>query len=242
MVTAVNVFTGQCKAARVVNHTCSERDQLRSMIELDFGRGDLTLLDRGFGGDQTFLCFDDYDQFYLCRMRSSGESLALYLQKFIASRKKHQVIRHRVTRLQAGEEAQIRIRLIRGPKDSEGKRIILATNFPDSKRYSCRSLLKLYQSRWTVETLYGRVKNLLGLEKFHSKSVNGVMQEIYANLLVISLTALIALGASCELKLDPEVKVPSFKNAHVLSGAIYLRRFLPIQNPIQIPQRLSLKS
>ena len=57
MVTAVNVLTGQCKAARVFNHTCSERDQLRSMIELDFAPGDLTILDRGFGGDQMFSAF-----------------------------------------------------------------------------------------------------------------------------------------------------------------------------------------
>ena len=216
MVTAINVFTGQCKAARVVNHICSEREQLRSMIELDFGRGDLTLLDRGFGGDQMFLCFDDNAQFYLCRMRSSGDSLALYLRDFAASRKKHQVIRHPVIRPDTGEEVQIRIRLIRGPKDNEGNRVILATNFPDSKQYSRRSLLKLYRSRWTVETMYGRVKNLLKLEAFHSKSVNGVMQEVYANLLVISLTALIALGAACELGLDPEVAVPSFKNAQAV--------------------------
>ena len=216
MVTAINVFTGQCKSARVVNHTCSERDQLLSMIQLDFAKGDLTLLDRGFGGDQVFLSFNDHEQFYLCRMRSSGDRIALYLTEFLASRKKHQIVRQKVLRPDTGKEVEIRIRLIRGPKDNEGKRIILATNFPDSKQYSRRSLLNLYRLRWTVETLYGRVKNLLCLEKFHSKSVNGVMQEIYANLLVISLTALIALGAACELKLDPEVKVPSFKNAQAV--------------------------
>lgn len=216
MVTAINVLTGQCKSARVVNHTCSERDQLRSMIELDFGPGDLSLLDRGFGGDQVFLCFDDHEQFYLCRMRSSGDRIAHYLQDFLVSRKKDQVIRQKVLRAGTGEEMEIRIRLIRGPKDNEGKRIILATNFTDSKRYSRHSLLKLYRSRWAVETMYGRVKNLLKLESFHSKSVNGVMQEIYANLLVISLTALIALGAAHELKLDPEVAVPSFKNAQAV--------------------------
>ena len=42
------------------------------------------------------------------------------------------------------------------------------------------------------------------------------MQEIYANLLVISLTALITLGAACALKLDPDVKVPSFKNTQAV--------------------------
>ena len=216
LVTALNVFTGQAKAARVVNHTCSEREQLMSMIELDFASGDLSLLDRGFGGDQVFLCFDDHDQHYLCRMRASGERNALYVQDFLKSRKKDSVVRQTVVREDTGETVEIRIRLIRGPKDSEGKRIVLATNLIDARTYSRRSLLKLYRLRWTVETMYGRVKNLLKLEAFHAKSVNGVMQEVFANLLVMSLTAMVALGAAVELKLDPEIAVPSFKNAQAV--------------------------
>jgi hypothetical protein len=241
MVTAINVFTGQCKAARVVNHTCSERDQLRSMIELDFERGDLTLLDRGFGGDQMFLCFDDHEQYYLCRMRSSGDHIAFYLQEFIASREKQQVVRQKVLRPDTGEEVEIRIRLIRGPKDNEGKRIILATNFSESSKYSRRSLLNLYRHRWTVETMYGRVKNLLKLEAFHSKSVNGVMQEIYANLLVISLTALIALGAAAALKLDAAVAVPSFKNAQAVVRRHLFDAILAHPEPTQKTSRALAK-
>lgn len=214
LVTAMNVFTGQAKAARVGNHICSEREQLRSMIELDFSPGDISLLDRGFGGDPVFLCFEDHRQHYLCRMRASGKSNARYVQEFRKSGKKDALICQTVSRKEeGGEKVEIKIRLIRGPKDSEGKRIILATNLLDGRTYTRKSLLKLYQFRWTVETHYGRVKNLLKLEAFHSRSVNGVMQEIFANLLVMSLTALVSLSAAAELKLDPEVAVPSFKNA-----------------------------
>lgn len=216
LVTALNVFTGQSKAARVVNHTGSEREQLMSMVELDFARGDLSLLDRGFGGDQVFLFFDAHSQFYLCRMRSSGKHNVHYVRDFLASRRKERVIRQTVIQADTGESVEIRIRLIRGPKDSEGKRIVLATNLIEDKTYSRRSLLELYRFRWTVETMYGRVKNLLKLEAFHAKTVNGIMQEIFANLLVISLTAIVALGASAALKLDPDIQVPSFKNAHAV--------------------------
>ena len=216
LVTALNVFTGQCKAARIANHTRSERDELVSMIESDFSKGDLSLLDRGFGGEQVFLHFDEHEQFYLCRMRSSGDRIALYLQSFLASNKKECVIPHTVSEAKTGKKVEIRIRLIRGPKDSEGKRIILATNLIQTKEYSRRSLLKLYRFRWTVETMYGRVKNLLNLEAFHAKTVNGIMQEIFANLLVMSLTALVALGAAAALKLDPDIAAPSFKNAQAV--------------------------
>ena len=237
LVTAMNVFTGQCKAARVVNHTASERDQLLSMIELDFNQGDLSLLDRGFGGDQVFLCFEDHRQFYLCRMRSTGERNALYIQGFLASRKKQCVITQTVVRAQSGESVEIRIKLVRGPNDSEGKPIILATNLIDEKmekKYSRKSLLNLYRFRWMVETMYGRVKNLLKLESFHAKNVNGVMQEIFANLLVISLTAMILLAAAEKLKLDPDVAVPSFKNAQ----AVVKRHLF---EAIKLPPHLSTK-
>ena len=144
LVTAVNVFTGQCRSARVVSHTRSEREQLSSMIDLDFERGDLTILDRGFSGDHVFLDFQDHEQFYLCRMTSSGGCVAHYLREFIASKLKSRVVRQLVKRKDTGEEVEIRVRLIRGPRDNEGNRIILATNFPESSRYSRRSLLKLY--------------------------------------------------------------------------------------------------
>ena len=216
LVTAMNVYTGQCKSARVVNHTGSEREQLMSMIESDFTRGDLALLDRGFGGVQVFSHFEKHHQFYLCRMRGSGEKNALYIQAFLRSKKKDCLVYQSVLEEVTGESTVVQIRLIRGPKDSEGKRVVLATNLAGHKKYSRKSLLKLYRHRWTVETMYGRVKNLLKLENFHSKSVNGVMQEIYASLLVISLTALVALTAAAELKLDPDTEVPSFKNVHAV--------------------------
>jgi hypothetical protein len=73
--------------------------------------------------------------------------------------------------------------------------------------------LSLYKKRWGIETMYGRLKEVIHIEKFHAKTYNGVMQEIFAHLLVISLTALIEYQASMELKLDREKVVPSFKAA-----------------------------
>jgi hypothetical protein len=96
--------------------------------------------------------------------------------------------------------------------DSEGKRIVFATNLIGEK-YTRKSLLKLYRERWAVETLYGRMKNLLKIERFHGRNYNGVMQEIFANLLVLSLTALVWSATLCHKKMNPRRRVPSFKNA-----------------------------
>jgi len=234
LVTAMNVFTGQCKAARVVNHVGSEREQLMSMVELDFASGDIAVLDRGFHGDSVFLRFEDHRQFYLCRMRSAEERRDAKIHEFLTSGKKEQVFSVEVIRA-TGEVAQIKIRLLLGPKDSEGKHVVLATNLLNPQHYSRKSLLALYSTRWRVETMYGRVKTLLQLEQFHARTYNGVMQEIFANLLLISLTALVLLAAAKKLKLDPDIAVPSFKNALTVIKR-HLAELIRVREPIT-PER-----
>jgi hypothetical protein len=83
----------------------------------------------------------------------------------------------------------------------------------DKKRYKRRAIVELYRSRWSVETMYGRMKNLLCLEKFHAQNYNGVMQEIYANFLVLSLAAATVSAVVDEDDVDTAVELPSFKNA-----------------------------
>lgn len=212
LVTALNVFTGQCRAARLSNHIGSEREQLLSMLELDFKKGDLSLLDRGFAGKEVFLKFEELGQYYLCRVKTDEKLAARYVQEFIRSEKREQTIRIPVKR-EDQMEIELSIRLLRGPEDRDGKPVILATNLLDRRRYGRKSLIQLYRRRWEIETFYGRVKNLLSLERFHARTRNGVLQEVFAHLLVLSLTALVLLGASQKLGLDPEKAVPSFKNA-----------------------------
>jgi hypothetical protein len=211
-VTAINVYTGQPTMARVADYNMSERDLLKSMIK-GFSRGDLTLLDRGLGGALVYLEFEKYGQFFLHRTKTTGEKVALYVQEFLGSGKSQKRSKLQVTDPESKEKRSLCLRLIRGPQESEGKPIVFVTNLLDHKRYSRKKLISLYEKRWSVETLYGRVKNLLHLEQFHARTYNGVMQEIFANLLVLSLSALAVLDAVKEDKMDIEEKLPNFKNA-----------------------------
>lgn len=87
------------------------------------------------------------------------------------------------------KESRMKIRLILGPMDSEGKSIVFVTNLNHKKIDSREEVIDLYTKRWGVETLYNRVKNLLYSETFHARSYNGVVQVIFANLLALSLAA-----------------------------------------------------
>jgi hypothetical protein len=211
-VIATNVFSGQPVAATINDHTASERDGLLSMIRNVFGAGDLSLLDRGYPAGWLFWEFEKAKQYYLARVKTTGDYLAAYIRKFLKSGKKDKVITLTVEEIESKKEVKIKVRLVRGPKDSEGKTIAFATNLI-GKKYKRKSILKLYRERWEAETLYGRVKNLLKVERFHARSYNGVMQEIFANLLVLSLTSLVCSATRDHHRLKRKKQVPSFKNA-----------------------------
>jgi len=193
----------------------SERDLMLKMIPY-FKQNDIALLDRGLGGAKVYLDFIKHGIHFIHRAKTTGHSVAFYIQDFLASNKSSQIAFVPV-RDDDGEEVFLWLRVVRGPLDSEGKRIIFVTSLLDEDLYSAASIRELYRRRWSIETLFGRVKNVLHIGKFHARSHNGIMQEIYAHLLVISLTALIEVQASCARGLDRNKAVPSFKAAaHVI--------------------------
>lgn len=211
-VTAINVFTGQPTAAVIDDYKSSERKLLKQIMG-KFKRGDLSLLDRGLGGQTVYLEFQSSGQFFIHRAKTTGDRVAGYIQEFLNSKKDQQIKKISIKDEDTNEEFQMQLRLILGPPDSEGKPIVFVTNLLSKKKYKRSQIQELYQKRWSVETLYNRVKNLLCLEKFHAKTYNGIMQEIFSNLLVLSLTAAATAAVIKTEKLDPEITLPNFKNA-----------------------------
>lgn len=211
-VSAINVFTGQPTAAIVGDYKLSERQLLTQVIS-KFDKKDLSLLDRGLGSKAVYLAYHLSGQFFIHRAKTTGDRVAIYIQDFLTSKKKQKVQKITVRDEESGDDVQMELRLILGPIDSEGKPIVFVTNLLDKKKYKRIDIKNLYQKRWSVETLYNRVKNLLCLEKFHARTYNGVMQEIFANLLALSLAAVAVTAVVNQKKLDPEQTLPNFKNA-----------------------------
>ena len=201
-----NVFTGQPVAARFDDCYASERDLLVSLLE-EFNAGDLALLDMGFEGFQVWKQFEQRGQKFINRIRTRG-NVPHVVRKFLESGKKTDIVEF----FQAGDK--LRLRLIRAKnRDRKGAPIVLVTNLLDEKKYKTRTIWKLYKRRWDSETMYYRVKKLFNLEKFHAKTVHGVLQEIWANLFILSLIALLVLLASKQWGMGKGHRVPNFKNA-----------------------------
>lgn len=209
MVTLLNSISGQPIAATVGCHKKSERDLMIELLD-SCSPNDVLLLDRGLGGARVYLECAKRGIHFVHRLKTTGDRTALYVQDFIDS-KKTSVLYGVDAVDEDGEWVLLWVRLVKGPIDSEGKRIVWATSLLDEENYSVGAIRELYRRRWGIETAYGRIKNLLNLEKFHARTYNGVMQEIFANLTVMSLAAAIDVEASNKLGTDRRVSAPSFK-------------------------------
>lgn len=233
MVTLLGGYCLQPLAVTVGCYKSSERDLMRELLP-KLKPNDLVLLDRGLGGASVYLDFEKSNLFYVHRTKTSGKKVPWYIQEFLAKNKRSEIVSIEVAD-KNGEKLPILVRLVRGPKDSEGKRIVFATNLLNEKEYTVAAIRALYRERWSIETTYGRVKNILKLEKFHARSYNGIMQEIYANLLIISLTAAIEYESSKRLGLDRTKIIPNFKAAM----AVVFRNLHSVVGTGELTQRQS---
>lgn len=209
MVTAISSSTGQPLGMNIGSHRSSERELLLELLKRS-NPSDLWLLDRGLGGAAIYLEFLRLDIDFVHRAKTSGDTIPFYIKDFIKSRCQTQEVSIPVKDI-GGKWTAILVRLVRGRKDSEGKQIVFVTSLLDQERYSNRAIRELYRERWGIETMYNRVKNIIQIEKFHARSWNGIIREIYAHLVVISLAAQIDIEASRQLKLDRKKAQPNFK-------------------------------
>ena len=90
---------------------------------------------------------------------------------------------------------------------NDGTVSVLLTNLFDKNEFSQKEIIDLYFKRWEIENHYRDEKIYLEIEKFHSKTCNGIQQELFAVLImtVISKT-LMVLSSSGEIE-------PQFKNS-----------------------------
>jgi len=107
----------------------------------------------------------------------------------------------------------IKLRAIRY-KNSDGTVSVLLTTLYDTEKYSPKTLRKLYRKRWKVETHFRNEKVSFEIEKFHAKTVNGILQEIYASGIMAILGQILAYTA-----MQKKSTRPQFKNAVLSVGS-----------------------
>ncbi len=100
----------------------------------------------------------------------------------------------------------------------DGTQSILFTNLMSKKKYSAASIRNLYFKRWQIEGHYRDEKCSMDLNHFHSKSSNGIKQELFASLIMMTIARILM-----HLQTTNTQRPPQFKHAvHVLAQEAYL--------------------
>jgi IS4 transposase len=86
-------------------------------------------------------------------------------------------------RLVNGLEEDLDLRIVRILLNSEEYEYLLTNT-----DFSIQELNKIYRLRWGVETFYSFLKERMQLENFSSRTVEGLLQDFYANLLTANIS------------------------------------------------------
>jgi hypothetical protein len=97
----------------------------------------------------------------------------------------------------------------------DGTVSVLLSNLHDSKKFPCHAVIDLYYRRWAVENHYRDEKVSFEVEQFHSKTPDGIRQELFAILIVcVMARTLTALAVDSEAIATARCKKhPQLKNA-----------------------------
>jgi hypothetical protein len=87
----------------------------------------------------------------------------------------------------------------------DGKVSVLLTNLFDKNEFSQKEIIDLYFKRWEIENHYRDEKVYLEIEKFHSKTCNGIQQELFA-VLIMTVIAKTLMVLSSQGEIEPQFK------------------------------------
>jgi hypothetical protein len=83
------------------------------------------------------------------------------------------------------------------------REVTLVTTLLDRKRYSAKSLAKLYGLRWRVETDLKHLKTTMGMEVLRSKTHAGVLKELLAFVIIYNLVRRVMHEAARRQQVEP---------------------------------------
>jgi len=175
---------------------------LPRLNELEKG---VLILDRGYTGAQLYDLIDrEYKGFFLIRahLRASKN-----IQVFLESKKLEDEIIFQ-SKMHSKDVPPKKYRVIR-MESKNGELSVLVTNLP-SKTANAIEIQSLYKKRWEIEIEYRTLKKAADLEKFQSRSLNGILQELYAYALTRAITTLLTFRYPKKVEVKNAIKCMAF--------------------------------
>lgn len=177
----------------------NEREEAKKLLPF-VPENSVWLFDRGYPGyDLINYLFHNYSGYFVFRCPASNTFSAV--QSFVRSGKKQDTVwiepsghflRKKTTKENRALYKGFKLRMIKLVAP-DGTVSVLLTNLYNKKAFRRKDIVSLYFKRWEIEVHYRDEKITLEIETFHSKTINGVLQELYAAMImsVISRTLMI---------------------------------------------------
>lgn len=166
-----------------------------------FRRGDVAVMDRGFPARWLLAEFLGRGVDVVVRMTAAKAGSWPEVVTFMKSGKTSAVVDIRIDAKRTVPMRLIRrnFRPGRPRRGQTPETMVILTTLTEADGFDRDAVIKLYEARWGVETVFREVKCEFDIERFHSKSVEGIQQEIAAVLTWIAFASAIQLIAESKL-------------------------------------------
>ena len=230
----LDVHSKHILTAKIVETTVNEIDLAIEHLENLRQRLDITKLitiyDRGYPSIELMTKIIDLNSKFLIRlpknvfihqikqMKSNDEIIQINMINSRLNNFDDENLKEKARKM---GRLEIRIALVNIGKDEPE---ILATNLTPEE-FTTEDLKELYKKRWTVETGFDRLKNLIEIEDFSGIRRPIIEQDFYAHLFVYNLAMTIKNHAENNITRTPrnkEEKIIYQSNFAKITGNIYL--------------------
>jgi len=230
---AADVLNGFLIDGEISGHDTGERKLAKRHIEKDLCEKALYLFDRGYWNSEIAASLINKDRKFMMRIQSNHLSDVFGVDKRSGYFDFHYK--------EYGIKTQLRF--FKFELDS-GEMEYLVTNLPE-ETVPNNELHSLYHLRWGVETRYNELKNLFKIEHFSGKSRQIILQDFYATLTIMNVTAFMILAANFKAKQKRKGKHNKLEytvNKTFAVGVMRNRfvRILLIDDPVRRVENLDL--
>lgn len=202
-----DVLSGLCKQI-TFNPTLHENaDAYNILTQVE--EGSLVIYDRLYFSEKLVRRHSELGLKFLFRLRSNSNKA---IKKFAVSNKQSSTT----------EIAGKRVKLIKFQHRRSKETLIFATNLPD-RHCDPKTLADLYRCRWEIELFFRELTDQTKSHQWHSKTLNGIKQELYTQLWLINCTKANMLLAG-QKPCQPQAKV--YKKANFKQCYLFVVRYL----------------
>jgi hypothetical protein len=155
---------------------------------IDFPKGSIIAIDRGYNDYRWYKQLTDKDIFFVTRLKSNAKTVVIECRSVLKSKGLICDETIEFTGLYTAKKCPIPLRRIEYRDVVTGKRYVFLTN---NFKLAAKTIADIYKARWDVELFFKWIKQNLKIKSFIGTSKNAVMTQIWIALCMYLLLAFI---------------------------------------------------